>query len=304
MQYLKIFNSVGKSGKNVIRGVKIVQAMLNVYFRVNSLPVLSIDGKNGALLEKNIMMFQSNHLNSKSPDGRIDPNGKSYKALSDFLKGTFKPLAISQPDYGVVTWNSEGSEGGAYHSRKLHVPGDTSGVTIGRGYDLRRKTEAGIEADLTSAGVMSEYVVILKKAAGKFGATARQFIIDNDILDFQVAVDAQKKLFKISYQQESGEARRICEKKDVEKLYGKTDWDNLNIYIRDLVIDLKFRGDYTSTARRKIQKSIANNDVAKFKKEIKDKANWPGVPEDRFKRRVLFIDKAPVPLTNLVELEK
>lgn len=26
----------------------------------------------------------------------------------------------------------------------------------------------------------------------------------------------------------------------MEKLYGKTDWDNLNIYIRDLVIDLKF----------------------------------------------------------------
>ena len=38
--------------------------------------------------------------------------------------------ALDVPEIGIVTWDSEGSEGGRFHSRRLHVPSDTSGLTI------------------------------------------------------------------------------------------------------------------------------------------------------------------------------
>ena len=114
----------------------------------------------------------------------------------------------------------------------------------------------------------------------------KHFIIDNDLLDFEVMPEAQKKLFKISYDFESSEAKRICTKADTVKKYGSTDWNSLNSVIKDLVIDLKFRGDYTPKVRETIQKSIAENDLATFSKHIKDSQLWSRVPADRFNRRV------------------
>ena len=86
--------------------------------------------------------------------------------------------------------------------------------------------------------------------------------------------------------------KRISGKSDVVLAYGKTDWNKLNANIKDIVIDLKFRGDYTGSARKLIQKSIADNDLSAFKKILKEKANWSNVPQDRFDRRVAFLDKA------------
>ena len=52
-----------------------------------------------------------------------------------------------KPTRGIVTYDSEGVEspGSLFHSRVLHVPSNTSGVTIGRGYDMKLKDRAKIE---------------------------------------------------------------------------------------------------------------------------------------------------------------
>lgn len=47
---------------------------------------------------------------------------------------------MEKPKEGTITFDSEGTEGGLFHSRKLHVPTFSSGLTIGRGYDMRFKT--------------------------------------------------------------------------------------------------------------------------------------------------------------------
>ena len=41
-----------------------------------------------------------------------------------------------------LTCDAEGSEGGPDHSRRLHVPGPASGLIIGRGSGLRRRSLA------------------------------------------------------------------------------------------------------------------------------------------------------------------
>ncbi|RYD67526.1 MAG: hypothetical protein EOP83_02660 [Verrucomicrobiaceae bacterium] len=84
--------------------------------------------------------------------------------------------------------------------------------------------------------------------------------------------------------------KRISKKDDVVKKYGKLDWDKTSQPIKDLLIDLKFRGDYTGHTRTLIQKAAVNNDLKAIQKLMADKEKWQKVPLDRFKRRRDFID--------------
>jgi hypothetical protein len=72
--------------------------------------------------------------------------------------------------------------------------------------------------------------------------------------------------------------------------YGKTDWDTLNPILKEVLVDLKFRGDYTPASRKLIQSFVAKNDFESFKSVLQNKKNWPNVPEDRFERRSKYLD--------------
>lgn len=292
---IRITHSVGSKGKNLEKDVKRVQALMNTYLRTNNKAILDIDGKSSPTLELSIFNFQKDHMKLKNPTSKIDTTSATITALRKHLASIFVPIAITSPTYGEVTWASEGSEGGRYHSRKLTVPSSTSGLTIGRGYDMKKKTQTTIISNLSSAGISAKKIDTLKKAAGLSGPAAEWFIIENDLLDFQITPEQQKALFKTSYNEESSQVKRICEKSDTKELYGSTNWENLNSAIKDIAIDLKFRGDYTSTSRKIIQKSIAENNLSEFKKALKKKTNWGNVPKDRFDRRVAFLEKQPEP---------
>jgi len=77
----------------------------------------------------------------------------------------------------------------------------------------------------------------------------------------------------------------------VEEEYGKCNWDELDKTIIDILVDLKFRGDYTPNARRKIQEYVAENDVEGLYGVIAGRRHWLTVPADRFRRRVEFMKK-------------
>lgn len=289
---IQVNSSVGKGGKNLPKDVKSVQALINVYLRSINTPTLAVTGQSTEALVAAITGFQTNSMKLTNPDGRVDPGGKCLAHLRQVLSSVFKPQAITAPTAGTVTWDAEGSEGGRYHSRKLHVPSPASGLTIGRGYDMYRKNQAKIKGDMVVAGLTNAKADTLAKAAGLCGEVATQFIVDNDLLDFQVSPQQQKALFKITYTDEAQEVKRICEKADVVKLYGKTNWATLHVAIKDVTVDLKFRGDYTGTSRKLIQKSISDNDLEEFKKQLKNQSHWSDVPPDRFSRRVAYLNKA------------
>ncbi len=295
MRKLLLQGSVGKGGQNSANDVKLVRALLNVYLRTQSKTALSMADKSDTTLEQAIHDFQATALKAPKPDSRVDPRGKTVNTLKDTLRKVFQPVSFKRPTYGIVTWDSEGTEGGFYHSRKLHVPSNYSGLTIGRGYDCSQKTPGKIAADLTTAGLATAKVAILKKVAGLRGVRAERFVIDNDLLDYQITHPMQQALFKISFGYEEKQAKRLANNTDNTQLYGKTDWAKLNPYIKDLVVDLKYRGDYKKSSWNFIQQSVANNDIATFKKLIQDKSKWPNVPLDRFKRRSDYISKAIIP---------
>ena len=102
----------------------------------------------------------------------------------------------------------------------------------------------------------------------------------------------KKRLFEIVYQEIEDDVYRICHKTDVIEKYGKTNWQALNPLIKDVVVDLRYRGDYTPLTRSKIQLSITNNQLPSFKQEMVDEDFWRGrlaVPKDRFDRRVKYL---------------
>lgn len=194
-----------------------------------------------------------------------------------------------KPTKGLLTYESEGQEGGPFHSRKLHVPSAGSGLTVGRGYDCRFKSKAKIKVDLSLAGLNAKDAGTIAKSAGFFGEKAKAFIMDNDLSDFEITKQQQVELFYITYREEAGEARRLCSKADVEKEYGDCNWDSLDPVVIDVLVDLKFRGDYTPTTRRLIQKYVAENDVKGLYGAISNRSYWSTVPQDRFDRRVNYM---------------
>lgn len=196
------------------------------------------------------------------------------------------------PSFGQVTWESEGAEGGKFHSRKPYVPSGASGLTIGRGYDLKHRNAGQVTNDLIAAGVDLASAKRIAAAHGKTGDAARNFIAENRLYEVEISPAAQKLLFERTYRSEEAEARRLATKPDVTKIYGATDWDKLHPAIREMLVDLKFRGDYGPTARTVIQRSVARNDLDAFAALLSNPAHWPNVPSDRFKRRRDFIQKA------------
>jgi len=196
------------------------------------------------------------------------------------------------PERGRVTFEAEGNEGGRYHSRVLHVPSASSGLTLGRGYDMKSKSSATIATDLIKAGVDPENARKLSEAAGLSGEAAKKFIQDQGMNGFEISEMAQKNLFDITYQSEAGDAKRICEKSDTRALFGACEWEKLAPEIQDMVVDLKYRGDYTPAARLKIQKLVASNDLEGLAQALSDASNWRNVPKDRFERRRTYIQAA------------
>lgn len=200
--------------------------------------------------------------------------------------------AIPRPAIGSLTFDAEGQEGGPFHSRRLHVPGATSGVTLGRGYDMKMRSQAAVRRDLVAAGLDPEEAARLCKGARLSGEDARAFIANNGLAGFEISEDVQLRLFEIEYERMMGDTRRLATKADVVARYGPTDWDALDPVIRDVLVDLRYRGDYTGTTRRFLQRHVARNDLAAFAAAICDRARWRRVPDDRFRRRRDFCTRA------------
>ncbi len=83
MSSIIISQPVGRDGANQTPDVRIVQNLLNRnLFRVTPLAPLKVDGSCGPLTVGVICEFQRRAIGFLYPDGRIDPNGKTFSALT------------------------------------------------------------------------------------------------------------------------------------------------------------------------------------------------------------------------------
>ncbi len=193
---------------------------------------------------------------------------------------------------GQITFDAEGNdqEDSIYFTRHAHWPGGSSGVTIGRGYDLgHRGSRNVIEEELQNVGISVDK---FSGAIGLKGDDAKNWLNANSSTLPTITHDQQKQLFSITYQAIENDTRRLACKDDVTAAYGETNWDTLLTPIKEVLVDLRYRGDYTPASRRLIQAHVADNDLEAFYQKLSKRSLWPNVPEDRFNRRVNYLQGA------------
>jgi hypothetical protein len=194
-----------------------------------------------------------------------------------------------QVRFAQVTFNAEGVEAsGRFFSRQITYPGGESGVTLGRGYDMGRRSAATIVRELSLAGVSEADAAMFSKAAGLRGQAAQHFVGANRGHFPTLGLEAQKKLFEdVVTPDLVADIQRIFNKPDTVRAYGRPDWEQLSRGAQELVFDLRYRGDYTPVTRQRIQKLLVNNDYEGLKTVMNDTAYWAklGVPAGRIKER-------------------
>lgn len=202
---------------------------------------------------------------------------------------------------GQLTFDAEGTEGGKYHTRTAHWPGGNSGVTIGRGYDLGQHGAEQIVDDMTAAGIAKADAEKFKGAASPLrGKDAKAWLDKNKDGLPEITKEQQKALFETTYEEHRADVERISGNyaKTKAKESGKDpaefqiNWDTLHPAIKDLLVDLRYRGDYTPTTRKYVQPLAIANDLAGLAAVMADQSKWSSVPADRFKRRKEYMAAA------------
>lgn len=224
---LELTGSVGYDGTNGVDDVKLIRALLNVSRRSVGREPLSVVQRPGQDLNQAILDFQTLHGIDKEA-GIVRSQSKTMKTLLEVLAASRTIAPISPPAQGSLTWSAEGQEGGRFHSRILHVPSSSSGLTLGRGFDLRERDRAATGQKLATAGIAPNDASRIADGVRLRGRHAEQFIIDRDLLDFEISANVQLRLFEVVYAEMERDVVRICSKRDVIEAYGHTDWGNLD----------------------------------------------------------------------------
>jgi len=79
----QLSGSVGRGGLNQKLDVRLVQGLLNNYKILGIANPIKIDGKAGNKTYTRIEVFQKKVLLKTKPDGRVDPNGQTFKKLTN-----------------------------------------------------------------------------------------------------------------------------------------------------------------------------------------------------------------------------
>ncbi|MBD8238126.1 hypothetical protein IFU18_16360 [Pseudomonas fluorescens] len=142
---------------------------------------------------------------------------------------------------GQVTFDAEGNDiaNSPYFSRRLHWPGGASGVTLGRGYDIRHRTQNAVRADLIAAGVDIPSAENFSRGAGLFGNSARDFVSANRDAYGIISLRAQRILFEIVIYPRYEAATRQQYNSSV--MSGWISWEQLDERVRDIAVDLTYQ---------------------------------------------------------------
>jgi len=155
-----------------------------------------------------------------------------------------------EPSKGIVTFRAEGNNirGNPYYSRVIHWPGiarqceargSASGVTIGRGFDMRERSKESILHDLRISGIPFEQASKISLAARVHNCNALAFVrkYRDDIGEINEI--QQLKLFNITYLKYVSNAERIYTR---YKKPNSPSWSSLNERIKEIFVDMIYQG--------------------------------------------------------------
>lgn len=192
---------------------------------------------------------------------------------------------------GTLTFNAEGSSNpnSPYFSRIPHWPEGASGVTIGRGYDMKLRSQSEVYYDLLNAGVDAYQAEALSYGAGLEGLEAKKFVNENKHNFNPISEEAELNLFNQIYPEYIARAEAKASDPAVVEKYGYTDWDNLHPGIKEVLVDMTYQGQYRSSTRKLIQPAVVANDLELFLSQMQS-PDWPYAKDSRYKARIGFLN--------------
>lgn len=200
------------------------------------------------------------------------------------------PFRVSQ---GQLTFDAEGDDNpnSVYFSRRIHWPGGSSGVTIGRGYDMGGRSGPEIIADLEQAGVPASQATRIAGAQGKTGQSARNFVLQNQSSIGAITPDQQKHLFELTYSKYIVKAETAYSQYTTDSngspLPGRIAWDDLDQPIRDVLVDLVYNGYAGQTAMPAAMTNDPDSFIAYL--ETNAELNKPGGVHNRTQKRIDYL---------------
>lgn len=179
-----------------------------------------------------------------------------------------------EPKDGLITFRSEGNNipKSIFFTRVIHWPGNirscssslgASGVTIGRGYDMKHRYPSQIIHDLTRSGIPHLQAKKISLGARLHHCSALDFVNKNREIIGEITESQQLKLFEITYSSYVSDAKRFYAR---YRSSTSLDWGEIDLRIRDIFIDLKYQGLLQKIDVLEFESNNINN-VIKFIKE-------------------------------------
>jgi hypothetical protein len=268
-QVFRLSSSVGACGTNNPDEVKALQSLIkNAGYSQATGRVLTINGRCDSATSEAIIWYQ--RLLNISPSGLVQPTDTWFmQALNEAGAPHFRskhkggPLLVPQ---GQLTFDAEGVDfitavepfrqrRYPNFSRILQwPPTSSSGVTLGRGYDMGNRSVGEIFSTLRRAGIEEYKAVICSKSAYIKGTHAGQFVKVYGPLVGEITHQQQISLFGLAYQVKLNEAQnlygRVC-----RNIPNAPIWEQLEQKVRDVIIDIFYQGVHN--ARALFQSAIA-----------------------------------------------
>ena len=160
---------------------------------------------------------------------------------------------------GQVTFDAEGNDipNSPHFSRILHWPAGASGVTLGRGYDMKERTQSTVTQDLINAGVSRSSALLFAEGARLSGSDAQKFVRNNRLTYGEISCEAQKVLFEdITYPRYVSMARTRYESATRNNPESPL-WEDLDAKVRDIAVDLTYQQG--SVWNRQIPHIVSND---------------------------------------------
>ncbi|MEW5288931.1 peptidoglycan-binding protein [Erwinia papayae] len=262
----RLKGTVGNCGANNPEDVTKIQKMIiNAGYRLATGRTVRANGVCGPETNQAIIWYQ--RLLTLSPDGLVNPTDSFFmKAIENAYSPGQRPQHISGSLWvgeGQVTFDSEGVDyitavepfrQHAYpnFSRILHWPPKfSSGVTLGRGYYMGRRSRGEIYSTLSQAGIEEYKAVICSKASHLKGRLAGQFVKVYGPLIGEITHGQQIRLFKIVYREKLNYAKDVYSRNS-RHVPDALIWYNVDKIIRDVFVDTIYQGNKTAPEMVKI----------------------------------------------------
>lgn len=217
-----------------------------------------------------------------SPTGLIHPTDSFFiQAMENAYSPGWRPQHTSgslRVSEGQVTFDSEGidyitavepfrQQRYPSFSRILHWPPKfSSGVTLGRGYDMGNRSSGEIFSTIMQAGIEEYKAVICSKASHLKGRQAGQFVKVYGPLIGEITHAQQIRLFEIVYREKLNYARGVYSRNS-RHVHDALIWYKIDKEIRDVFVDTIYQGNRTAPEMVKIMaQGGSRNEIIEYLK--------------------------------------